>query len=254
MKVYRGLVVLAPAILALSLSGCFQMDMTVRLEGNERWTTTIDMIFDRDLLDMAGEMGGEAADLSEFESSLDDAVDQIVSEYGEQGVTATWATLDLEDADEIGYELTIQGQGYDLLNEAVFDGSAIVSTRQEGSRQVVDFTLNGLGAGLGSEAFGGDLGGQDPMQMAGVMDVTITFALEGSQVIQTNGAVSEDGRRVEWVNQPGPYTASIVPQRQIPDWLWWAVGTVCCVGLATAVVVAVIVAVVLIRRRKPKAV
>ena len=244
MKGYGRLALLIPA-LALALAGCVDFNLTVTLERGEQWTATMDIVFERDAFQA---FSSEDLDLSEMEADLDNAVAEIEEDYGDQGVTASWSVLDLEDENEVGYQLTMSGQGYDLLNEIVFDDKAQITTRQEGARRVVDFRLAPAEGDLRSDFFG-----ELDADLLALMDISYTFTLEGGEIIETNGRIVGESK-VVWRNEMGPYEATLTEKSIGPEpWVIVLIAVLCLGLLAVIVIAGGIGAYFLLRKRNPPA-
>jgi hypothetical protein len=243
MKLNKWRPAIALALLCLFLSGCITMDMTLSLGSDEKWDVVTDIIIDEDMIAMAEEMG-EEMDFSDLETDMDATVSDIESEYASQGVSASWETLPPEE-DEVGYRMTVSGQGYDVLEDAMFEGGASFTTGTEGGKDVVYVNV-------GSSPFGEDMGDMEGMdEMGAMMDIEFRFTVEGKEILETNGTLSDDGTSTTWVNTPAPYTATVVTGGGFPTWGWIAIALVCLL-LVVVVIAAVIVIVVLSRKKKAK--
>ena len=250
MKNRRSPMLLLAALLVLGLSGCVKMSITTSFEGDERWSSVVMIEMDQQTFDdMAADVGVDALDLEVMEDDLDDSVNEINDDYGNEGVEASWTSYEPEEEGWIGYRVNISGQGHDLLNEVMFDGQADIRTDADGN---VVFSSSSLGSAVGADQFGGE--GLDDLSGVAMFGMEIVFALEGARIIEANGSVDEDEPgRVEWVNQSGPYTATVKPAgglldlSAIPTWVYVVAGGLCCLSL---LVVAIGVAVFFILRSR----
>ncbi|MBN1122745.1 MAG: hypothetical protein JXJ17_16835 [Anaerolineae bacterium] len=241
MKLNKWWPAVALVLLSLFLTGCITMDMTLSLGSDENWDVVTDIIIDEDMLAMAEEMG-EEMDFSDLEADMDTTVGDIQDEYASQGISASWEPLPAEGED-IGYRMTVSGQGYDVLEEAMFEGGASFTTGTEGGKDVVY-------AEIGTSPFGEDMGDMEGMdEMGAMMDIEFRFTIEGKEILETNGTLSDDGTSVTWVNTPAPYTATVVTGGGFPTWGWIAIALVCLL-LVVVVIAAVVVIVVLSKKKK----
>ncbi len=258
-KVFVGLILV---LLVSGLAGCVLIDITVVLEPDQNWTATTDYIFDEESLQTLAAMSGEEVDMTEFEADLAAGVEEIRSAYGDRGVTADWSSLPPPEPGKIAYRTTVSGQGYDLLNEAVFDGDGSFTVEQRDNREVVVVSILGLG-----DEFVELLASDEMTQEMGVPGPELRFTLQGADIIETSGEIV-DGNKAVWTNDPGPYEAVVVTERpqvvpdldfgpdldltpdlglgtDMPDWVVPAVIALCCCG-ALVVVVAVVVTLILL--------
>jgi len=219
------------------------MNMTLSLGSDENWDAVTDIIIDEDMIAMAEDMG-EEMDFTELETDLDTTVGDIQDQYASQGVSASWELLPAEE-DQVGYRMTVSGQGYDVLEEAMFEGGASFTPGTQDGKDVVFVEV-------GSSPFGEDMGDMEGMEdMGAMMDIEFRFTVEGKEILETNGTLSDDKTQATWVNTAAPYTATVVTGGGFPTWGYVAIALVCLL-LIVVVIAAVVVIVVLSRKKKKK--
>ncbi|MBN1177922.1 MAG: hypothetical protein JXD18_01840 [Anaerolineae bacterium] len=110
------------AVALLILSGCATGDVTEEIEFNrgERWNARLTLFLnasERSLLESSGELAQQ--------------LDAAVAEAEATGASFDWRVREADDGSAT-YEIDVSGQGWDLLNEMVFDDEATIFEDEAG--------------------------------------------------------------------------------------------------------------------------
>ena len=170
-------------VLGAVLAACdtvVDLDQHVTIRQNERWDATMLMSIGAQNLSL---IGGEAVVSQEIEKS--------VAIWRSQGAPVDWPSRN--EGERHIYEPAVSGQGYDLLNQLVFDGHATISSSDVGEETLVSFILPAFATV--------NLGGQ------------YSPILEGGRILDTNGRRAEN--TVEWADPTSSLSvlqAELVPK------------------------------------------
>ncbi len=172
-------------LLALLVVGCGgQIDQTVTLYKDETWAA-----------EMSIRLPAEAVALLGSTTELDQSIEEGVAEIQAMGADASWSSR-REDTTLI-YTIESSGDGYAVLQEAVFGGNAEIYTQNVGGEEQIYFAYDG----------GGDLSG-----------AFFTLTLIGGEIISTNGQQIDDST-VQWANMYGTMEAVLVGKSRFNIWL-----------------------------------
>lgn len=228
----------AVAALAVLLSSCIKLDMSLDVSTNNTVSGTVILAVDKQLLELTGQSVGDL--LSGSGSSLPTDL---------PGVT----TEPYEDDTFAGQQITFDSVSLDQFNSS--GGADSLQILREGDQFVATGTLDmsgatGLSGVTGATGTGGlpsGFPGASEMFESAEIEISISFP---GEVISSNGEV--DGNTVTWSPEFGEQlelqaTASAIGgdgESSFP-WIWIVVA-------AVAVIVAAILVLVLGRRRKGK--
>jgi hypothetical protein len=121
-----------------------------------------------------------------YAEMLSEALNETVTQLQAGEIAATW---ELEGSDQEGnqvYVVKAEGQGYDLLNEEVFNDE-IITVQDSTSGRQIHFQINSF---------------SDFDELA----MESKFTLHGGKIISTNGT-KINSSTIEWINPPGPMEA-----------------------------------------------
>jgi predicted enzyme related to lactoylglutathione lyase len=127
---FLGLLAIATLLL---LAGCGTMDTEVTFYKGERWQTIMEVYLLPATVSM---MGGEASLEAEMERSMPEVEDEEVE--------FSWEKERHEDGG-VTYRFTIKGEGWDQLNEGVFDGRATITRDESGQVHLSYYTMGDIG-------------------------------------------------------------------------------------------------------------
>lgn len=210
-KALWGLVVVVPLLL---LTGCANLDTDVTFYKNERWEVEMKLYLLPSTVNLVG-------------SELDSELAKAESEAQRSGDELSWH----KESDESGgltYYISRNGEGWQNLNEAVFDGDASISSDKSGK---VSFSYySPMGSNLGMSQY--------------------TLRLKGSEIVSSNADYVEDGTAI-WHNPTGRIEAVIKPVSSFNVAIVASIagGLACCL-LITVITLAVVGGVLWRRRRK----
>jgi ribosomal protein L40E len=158
-------------------------DTELTLKQGERWEIQTSIVLP----------SNANSSLGQFENSLE----ETVSGYQSQGIQASWKVLPQEQGiTNISYQVQMAGIGYQLLNQTLFGGQAVVSISKD-YPNVVEFHY------LPSN-FTFDPGQQN------------SFRLTSTKIVESNGLLLDDSS-VTWTDPSGILTArvSVAPDRTL---------------------------------------
>jgi hypothetical protein len=164
--------ILAILSLLLLLTGC-TMESETRIGNNEEWENVTTLTFSAETVEL---MGG----VDQLRSDIEDELEDENADY-EQSMR-----LDENSDGSVTYVFTANGQGYDTLNEAVFDGSATIEA-DDNNQVSIQYDFNSLNI----PAF-----------------EAVTFKISGSEIVDSN-ADEVAGGTATWTN-PGIIDVTLV--------------------------------------------
>jgi hypothetical protein len=169
---WLGLIVFALVFLV----SCYPLqssDIELSLHPDQAWDLQVRMVFDP--LD-----DPSAAVL------IQQYLQETISQVQAQGVVTEWVARDPDAQGYLPYEIKMEGQGYELLNNALFNpGTFILDTT--GGKNQIRFSASSSQFGLGEA-------------------VQSTFQLNAGKIIATNG-VQKGSNSIVWQNQAGQLEA-----------------------------------------------
>lgn len=176
--IFKIWIVLVLATLLSSCGGLFTILSTeteLSLGGNQSWSIQYKIV-----------LPAEAELLVEqYQGSFDEQI----ANYRAKGVNANWIRIQQQPNEtNISYLISLSGQGYDTLNQVVFNGEQVLSPDRSIENQVA---FNHL-----------------PRTSPFMKGRSNTFTLKSANVISSNGQVIENGK-VQWVNPSGGMTAVV---------------------------------------------
>jgi len=124
-RVPRGLIGLL-VILVLLLAGCVHIRQEVTLMPDEEWKADVKITFPASTVEQLGE---------EMMQDQDADFEEQTAEAERRGVHAEME-MRTEGNGDVVYSMKLEGSGYDLLNEFVFDSQATFSDAGDGKVQV----------------------------------------------------------------------------------------------------------------------
>jgi len=180
-------------LLALLLSGCFQLRQEITLMPGENWEAQMEMTIPASVISMVGE-----EQLQELETQAKGEQERLQT----QGITAQVSTRKTDQGD---YVLSVQmkGQGWELLNRSVFTGTA----RIDPAGERLSFSYNPAG--------------QKEMDLASLYQFggKYTFILHAGTIYSSN-ATKVSGGTATWENPTGEITAEVgLSAGGMPLWL-----------------------------------
>jgi hypothetical protein len=209
---------------ALTLSGCFKLDMDLELESDDTVDGSIVLAVDRDQAEL---FGGEDA----LREAIQGQENSLLSEQPETG---SIETRDYEDDDWIGTETIFTDVALDEFNGAE---TGELSITREGDEFVVAGTLD-LSGELGTDpTSGAALSGAEA-------EISVTFP---GEVISSNG--EEDGNTVTWEPVLGE-SLELQARGSAEAGLPWSL-IVAVVALIGLVVIGIVLLVVVRGRQQP---
>jgi hypothetical protein len=165
--------------------------MTLSLKSGEQWDANIEML-----------APPEQIAVGQVQQSLAEMVNSLRS----QGINAEWKQSDPDANSNVPFSIHIEGQGYELFNDAVFGGSTVLATGfsedyiKPGDDENVFFQLN-------------------PVNVTTAKNTTVT--LKGGKIISTNG-IKQGSNTVVWNNPTGVMEAEM-EQPTEGGWLFFSV-------------------------------
>jgi uncharacterized Zn-binding protein involved in type VI secretion len=162
----RPLSSFAPLLFALPLAACFDAEMTLSFPDENTGIATMTMIAGQDIYDMAAASGEPFCEDGE-ETQLDD---------GRYSCTQIFSgTVDeVMNDPEVGEGMTIERRGDGLL--------------------FVSFDLAEITADMGPPPEAGEDAEMLAMMAEAFQGHTITMNVAGSEIVETNGTMSDDGK------------------------------------------------------------
>ena len=204
----RSLLLLIPLLFLNSCVSILSTDTEVTLSSDEKWAVELRFLI---------------PSITGYELQLFNvAIVEQVNEFRSKGVQAEWRALDQDEHGNIPYEISLKGQGYELFNNAIFNGKQVLFIDDSSGEELVHFQLHP------ADVLGSAISGK--------------VTLHGGQVISTNG-VQENNRTVIWTNPASRMEAVMNKPASFP------------LGAVLLVIgggVLVIFAIIGIRRRTPK--
>ena len=163
----------------LLLTGCIQMREEITLKADENWEAKIEITVPAATVQMVGEETIKQSQ-SDWETQQ--------KEYEGKGVKAKLDVKKQSNGDYT-YSVTMQGKGWDLLNQSAFGSDATIKTLENGH---VQFRLD---PGTGDMTSLTQMGG------------SLTFVLKAGKVHSANGTIK--GSTVTWENPTSPLEAEV---------------------------------------------
>jgi hypothetical protein len=119
-------------------------------------------------------------DVETYGFLIDQSFNEYVSDLVAAGITAEWQQVNQSQAEGVTYRITLEGEGYEKLNQAVFAGKQVFVVDDSSGDRLIRFHYRA---------------GTDLLGMA----KNETYILNGGKIISSNG--SQSGRNtVTWVN------------------------------------------------------
>jgi hypothetical protein len=170
------------AVVILLLTGCIDIYQEVSLNPEEHWKVQTRISLPSGTVDLLGEEG-----LQEMEAEW--KAEQ--SGLSEQGITASFQRR--EESGDVIFEITMEGDGWDLLNQEVFEGEATIEETADGQVR-----------------FAYDLG----EEVAGYVEVGGTYTLvvkAGKVHSHSDNATEAKGGTITWENPTTPMEVVVTP-------------------------------------------
>ncbi|MGB9723463.1 MAG: zinc-ribbon domain-containing protein [Chloroflexia bacterium] len=180
LRLWLGAIVLL--VLAGILGGCFQLRQELTLMSGERWEARMEMTVPASVVSMMGE-----AQRQELEAEGKREQERLQA----QGISAQVSTRKTDQGDYI-LSVQVAGQGWELLNRAVFTGTARIEPLGERLRFSYDPSKQGEMALSSLYQFGGKY----------------TFVLNAGTIYSSN-ATKVSGGTATWENPTGEITAEV---------------------------------------------
>lgn len=218
----RAVRILGVAGLALLLSACIKMDVSLDVQGDDTVDGTMILGIRKDFADMMGE------DNSLFEDMMGGFMDT------ENGEMPEYAEVEPYDDEEyVGQQVTFENAPLEDFSEKE-ESSNTFGLRHEGEEFIFEGNMD-----MTDEA--GDLG-EVPPGMADQLefDVRVSITFPG-KVLEHNGDLS--GTTVTWTPEVGEANEMFARSAEtgggggLPAWLWVVIGVVVVGGLAALVFV-----------------
>jgi hypothetical protein len=107
-------------LLAVLLAACSGGEVTeeIWLQGNERWKVNLTLTLN-------------AAELQTVGDTFESGWDELVAQADAEGISIDWSQREESDG-SVSYLVNMRGQGWDSLNEASFDGDAMIRKDEAG--------------------------------------------------------------------------------------------------------------------------
>lgn len=177
-------IVLVLATLLSSCGGLFTILSTeteLSLGGNQSWSIQHKIV-----------LPAEAEVLVEqYQGSFDEQI----ANYRSEGVNASWIRLQQQPNEtNISYLISLSGQGFDTLNQVVFDGEQVILPDHSIENQVGFHHI--------------------PRTSPFMQGRNNIFTLKSANIITSNGQVINSGK-VQWVNPSGEMTAVVTIGRNL---------------------------------------
>lgn len=169
---WLGLIV----ILLVFISSCYPLqssDIELNLHPDQKWDLQIRMVFD-------------PLDDPSAPVLIQQYLQETLSQMQTQGVVVEWAAKNQDAQGYLPYEIKMEGQGYELLNQAIFDPGTLTVDTTNG-RNRIKFSSSSYQLSM-NEA------------------VQSTFRLKAGKIIATNG-IQRGSNSVEWQNPDGQLEA-----------------------------------------------
>ena len=171
--------------LSLWLAGCATTSKTnITFYSDEYWQVITDLTY-------------EAQTVQSIGSMIDTALEQRVNELKAQGMSASFSGTKT-DGGGMKYRLTLSGQGFALLNSAVFSSKAQIQLDKTTNPQQITFSY------------------APPTGFGSSLALFNTYSLSGSKIVSSNGSIS--GGTVTWINPTVTMQATLTPAARL-DWL-----------------------------------
>lgn len=169
MQKIQTLILFCFLICAFVLVGCgANVERSVNFYADERWNVDIELTFPIELLALYGSS-----------EQLEEEITRTVTSWEGQGAEVSWKSFQEETV--LIYTFHIEGTGWDLLNEIVFENRAAIDL-YEGDNNQISFSY---------------LTSSD---LLGATQNVLT--LNGDKIISSNGNQLKSGQ-VQWVNPAG---------------------------------------------------
>lgn len=169
---WLGLIVIS----LVFISSCYPLqssDIELSLHPDQKWDLRIQMVFD-------------PLDDPSASVLIQQYLQETISQIQTQGVVVEWAAKNQDAQGYLPYEITMEGQGYEQLNQTIFDPGTLTVDTTDGKNRI-KFTSSSYQLSM-NEA------------------VQSTFRLNAGKIIATNG-VQKGSNSVEWQNPAGQLDA-----------------------------------------------
>lgn len=177
----RKTVIFFILLAGLLLSACVPIqsaDTTLELKADEQWVMQVDL-----------EVAGDQSALVEM--GINEMLSQGTTELQAQGITTEYTQEDSKQEGNTIHRLSLSGQGYNTLNDAMFGGASVITVDSSSGDERISFVFD-----------------------AGQLDLTMasaqSFTLKGGKVISSNG-VKDGSKAVRWDNPSGTLQALMEP-------------------------------------------
>ncbi|MBE2221284.1 MAG: zinc ribbon domain-containing protein [Anaerolineae bacterium] len=198
MQKNQSLVLFCLILCTFVLAGCgANIDRTVTFYADERWQADMEVTFPIEAIALFGS-------LEQFDSEITSEV----AKWEGQGAKVSWKSLQEETI--LIYTFDIEGTGWDLLNEIVFENRAAIDADEENTDQI-HFSY---------------FASSDVLSANQNM-----LTLNGGQIISSNGNPVKSGQ-VQWVNPSGRVEAVLTAKRG------FSFVTILIIGLVLVAIVA----------------
>jgi hypothetical protein len=195
------------AVMVLLLSGCVHIRQEITLEPNEQWKAFQRITFPAETVKQLGEEQLQSSQ-ADFEKQEKDAEARGIK-----------AHLDMhkEGNGDIVFEMTMEGKGWNLLNETVFSSQATITNTAGGK---VTFRY-------------------DPKEITSItsMGGSYTFVLQGGAIHSSN-ATEKSGGTHTWKDPTAPMEAELTPGVSGGGFPVWAIVVLVVVAVFIMAVVA----------------
>jgi len=163
------------------LAGCFgvipKLDVALKLSPNEEWDFSVEFHVPQSIYTLSG---------TEFQNELMNNQQEAEA----KGYTFDWQVSEVNEEGNVVVHMNFNGQGYQKLNEEIFDPTTI-TVQEDNGDQILNFNLSTYGSEFG-EMF--------------LVANESSFFLEGGEILSTNGT-QLDKNTVIWNNPGGVLSA-----------------------------------------------
>lgn len=175
--------ILLMAFAALLLTGCLSVQTNLALHGNGQWNGVQAITLAPEFVELMESEGNEAgADLSATTEEIDQWVEQAQSAAGSEKLNVTFNEVEGDDG-SLSYVLQADGDGYEALNQMLFQGEADISVAEVDGQRRVTIRYDASQAAPEENAQTNEEMTPEMMELFGLSFVT---RISGGQIISHN--------------------------------------------------------------------
>jgi hypothetical protein len=189
--------------IALAISSCvsvLETDINIKLRSKEKWEAEIQLVFAPQQLVLVA-------------SQLEAELSRRTRSYQNLGIDANWRREQNPSDGNIVYVINAKGQGFDAINQAIFDGKPALQIDDSSGKNQIIFQHSPGPSSLGIVA-------------------RQTFTLSGGRLVSSNGS-QIDSSTVTWTNPTRTMEAVFTETSDIP---WIVVGVIALGILAILII------------------